>query len=578
VKSGVVFRQSLYDFPCPVSLGKYTPSFSLHRYKQGLRFIPPDDEGFSLRGDKQRLIYKGRRRSHRFTILGDTAFEYDCILERVPESNVITLLIEGAENFDFFRQPDFVEEPFLKGSYAVYKKNTLVGEGTGKLCHIHRPEVIDARGRRCWGELSVVDNELRIAIPENWLAEAKYPVVVDPTIGTTTVGSQYQFRQNNINIQLYMGQEIPVNRFLVSQSFDGLCNAYMYVNANSHLPTAGHPVLYSDNNDKPQTKKSVNEYMSDFTFNKNNPSAGWRQSSFYTSEVIQSGLYIWFGVFTYAYWEPRYDYGGKCYHDPYSLALSSAPNTYPLYNVNIYNDYLLSMYFTCTAAAQNFVRTLTQGVSLPDNRIVAGVYKRITTQTLQAGAMPTKRLAIFKSIQDTLSNFDITTRVISFFARIQETLTCFDFAKKMHSIFKKIQDITSNSDMAVKAMTLFTSIKDSLSGFDLSKSSFLHFRNIHEDLATTDSLYHLRNIIRGLVDNVGLERKGKAGFLHFRFISETALAVSFVSRGLFLVVRIASSILIRDRFLGRFLKSKAELSIKSCVCREIVLESRIVEK
>jgi hypothetical protein len=99
--------------------------------------------------------------------------------------------MEGAEHYDFFRQPDFVKEPFLKGSYAVYKKETLLGEGTGKLCHIHRPEIIDARGRRCWGDLSIMGNELRITVPERWLSEAKYPVVVDPTIGTSTVGSQF---------------------------------------------------------------------------------------------------------------------------------------------------------------------------------------------------------------------------------------------------------------------------------------------------------------------------------------------------------------------------------------------------
>jgi hypothetical protein len=53
---GAVFRQSLGDFPCPVALGKYTPAFGLHRYKQGLRFVPPDDEGFSLRGDSRRVL------------------------------------------------------------------------------------------------------------------------------------------------------------------------------------------------------------------------------------------------------------------------------------------------------------------------------------------------------------------------------------------------------------------------------------------------------------------------------------------------------------------------------------------
>jgi hypothetical protein len=557
VKSGAVFRQSLYDFPCPVTLGKYTPSFGLHRFKQGLRFVPPDDEGFTLRGDKQRLVYKGRRRSHRFTILGDMAFEYDCVLNSEPKSNVIYLRMEGAESFNFFRQPDFVKEPFLQGSYAVYKKDTLVGEGTGKLCHIHRPEVIDARGRRCWGELSVVNNELHITIPENWLAEAKYPVVVDPTIGTTTVGSQYQIRQNGPLIQLYMYSAIPVNRFLVPQTIDGYCTANIYVNDNYQKPAAGHAVLYSDNNDTPLTKKSTNEYMADFTFYKG-VSPGWFGSSFYTAEAIPSGTYIWFGVFTYIYWEPRFDYGGKCYTDNYTSSINSAPNTYPLLNVNIYRDYLLSMYFTYTVQPQNYVRTLTQGIALSDNQILAGGYKRIAEQTVQADATPTRLLAFYKTIHETLSGIGIAKKAITIFKRIQETLGGFDL----------------NS----RSLSIFASIKDTLSNFGLSKGSFFHLRNIYESINATETLSHLRNIVRGLVEIAGNESEAKTAWLHFRALRETATAISSVSRGLFLFVRIVSSIFIRDHLLGRFLKSKAELSLKSCVCREITLESRIIER
>ena len=103
-KGGAVFRQSLSDFPLTVSLGEKMPSWGLSRWGNGgLRFIPPDDEGYTLRGDRRRLLYKGRRRSHRFTILGDNAFEYDCILEKPPDTNIITLCMEGAGNFDFFR-------------------------------------------------------------------------------------------------------------------------------------------------------------------------------------------------------------------------------------------------------------------------------------------------------------------------------------------------------------------------------------------------------------------------------------------------------------------------------------------
>jgi hypothetical protein len=189
------FLQSPEDFPLTVSLGEKAPAWGLSRWgSQGLRFLPPDDGGgFTLRGDRRQFFYRGRKRSHRFTILGDTAFEYDCILEKEPESNVITLLMEGAGNYDFFRQPGFADDPLLAGSYAVYKKETPAGEGTGKLCHIRRPEIIDSRGRRCWGDLSVVENRLCIAIPEEWLSGAEYPVIVDPVIGSSTAGAWHYF-------------------------------------------------------------------------------------------------------------------------------------------------------------------------------------------------------------------------------------------------------------------------------------------------------------------------------------------------------------------------------------------------
>ena len=280
----IIFRQSLADFPCPVALGRKTPSFGLYRYKEGLRFIPPDDDGFVLRGDRRRLLYKGRRRSHRITILGDSSFEYDCILEREPESNVITLLIEGAENYNFFRQPDFVKNPFLKGSYAVYKKITLIGEGTGKLCHIHRPLIIDALGRQVWGELAIIGNTLRITIPEQWLAMAKYPVVVDPTVGTSTIGAHsgyydeyyeedyldeddFWIEPNNYYCPFLCESGVALNRYQIPQDMLGQATAYVYLFLHypyrfSYVDYFNHnwyiqPCLYTDNNNVPLQKLRV---------------------------------------------------------------------------------------------------------------------------------------------------------------------------------------------------------------------------------------------------------------------------------------------------------------------------------
>jgi hypothetical protein len=48
-----------------------------------------------------------------------------------------------------------------------------------------------------------------------------------------------------------------------------------------------------------------------------------------------------------------------------------------------------------------------------------------------------------------------------------------------------------------------------------------------------------------------------------------------VFRGLLLFVKIVSKVIFRDYLLGRSLKAREELVLKSAVCRELVLDSKI---
>jgi len=168
------------------------------------------------------------------------AYEIDAVLKEKPASNVISFDIK-TENLDFFYQPPLNQEnppqPSLKGgsspplggvrgdlsctetdcfdkdgktvthrpenvvgSYAVYYKDGVSGDYTalggknymaGKAFHIYRPQIIDAQGNKVWGELSVdtQNNKLAIAVPQDFLDKAAYPVIVDPTFGYTTQGS-----------------------------------------------------------------------------------------------------------------------------------------------------------------------------------------------------------------------------------------------------------------------------------------------------------------------------------------------------------------------------------------------------
>jgi hypothetical protein len=573
--SAVNFLQSPFDFPLTVSLGEKMPSWGLSRWgNSGLRFVPPDDEGFTLRGDRRRLLYRGRRRSHRFTILGDCSFEYACILEKSPDTNIISLFMDGAENFDFFRQPDFVPDDFLKGSYAVYKKETLIGEGTGKLCHIHRPEIIDARGRRCWGDLAVVGNELRVTIPEQWLYEAAYPVIVDPTIGTSTVGSQTHWNnvENESYDQLFLEVSIAVNRFLLSETFNGTATAYVYAYDTDYYGRC-KPVIYSDNSNVPLTRRSANEGEFDIAVKSGKP-AGWRSTTFNTNTSIASGNYIWFGLFC-DWFAPRFDFGAKCYWDFWDLSgNTNIPNTYPVWSTSWYYNFKLSMYFTYTSA-QNYVRTLTQGVKLTDSRKLKADYKRTATQTAKVNSTISRFETFIRKCVMTVKNTMAINRFPLLLRKVTEQINVtMSKNEKMSFTRKCIDGIKINSEIK-RIHNVIRSIQDGLKSLDAQSFSALFVRSVNDTAIVTDYFRHLGSFVRGLFVTAGNVTKTTHTAVYKRKQTDIVQAEGAVFRGLLLFVRIVTQVFVRDYLLRRFLIAKEELILKSVVCREIVLESKI---
>jgi hypothetical protein len=377
------FLQSKKSFPCLVELGSKKPSFGLRRYGKGLKFFPNDDEGFVLRGNKKQVLYKGRKRSHRFTIQGDKAFEYDCILLREPETNVISLRMEGAENFDFFKQPNRVKEPFLSGSYAVYKKERFLGHGTSKLCHIHRPEIIDARGMRCWGNLLVVGNELKITVPDWFLSEAKYPVIVDPILGNSNAGSLTY--DPDTGERRYIDGTINLNKFLMPR--DGNNNGYAYVffdGADCEYNVL--PCLYDDNNEKPMRKITKNEenFKEKFNREKIEPyiTPGWYNIYLNIPGGLYEGDYLWFGA-QCTWFTTKFDFGNICcdlgiISDNHPEWDGVLPEYFLESETNYqYNDILWSWYFSFTSKPQtNLLRVNCEVFKAKDINAIFCEYNR----------------------------------------------------------------------------------------------------------------------------------------------------------------------------------------------------------
>ena len=131
-------------------------------------------------------------------------FEIEVILKEKPKTNVVSFTLDNYENLDFWYQPVLTQQEIdegssrpenIVGSYAVYSKekaNHIVGQtnyATGKVGHIFRPKIIDSVGTKVWGDLHIENGILSVTIPQVFLDNAVYPVLVDPTFGYTGIGA-----------------------------------------------------------------------------------------------------------------------------------------------------------------------------------------------------------------------------------------------------------------------------------------------------------------------------------------------------------------------------------------------------
>jgi hypothetical protein len=448
--AGVRFLQSGNEFPVMVSLGREVPSWELRRWgRDCLRFSPVEQDRYGVRGNGRQLLYRGERESHRFTILDGDRFEYDIILKKPPASNKVYLRIEGWEGFDFFRQPDGFGPAHLRGSYAVYKREFILNSsqyhvGTGKFCHIHRPRIIDRRGREVWGALRIDRGMLTITIPEGWMGEARYPVLVDPVIGSNTIGAyrtfpyltpyDYEWYLDDLaryppgeidfadyveTRRIYLDEQMALNRQEAPLKLQGTYNAYLYADETYSYKSGGKTVYYECNawpmafsslNEKPKQLLLSNASSATVTVSPEKP-AKWNKGTITFGTAVNAGTDMWFGFAGEAGIGCRFDYGSP-YRGVYGYVIDkywaeqgysnflAYMNDYGLGDIGGETDWLtdsnsdernaypgarvdfkISMYLELPP--QSYVRTLTQGVKLTDTRKINGSYNRSMAHTVK---------------------------------------------------------------------------------------------------------------------------------------------------------------------------------------------------
>jgi hypothetical protein len=187
----------------------FYPQLKILRWDNEVNFSIRLDEDYSdfskdnIVNDNDVIKWDREKKQARIYQIDNENTEFDVILSEKPSSNVIGFTIK-TKGLDFFYQPELSDEEKetcyrpdnVIGSYAVYHKEkfgnyTDKEYRTGKFGHIYRPKIIDNNNNWTWADINidVINEYLSIVIPQKFLDEATYPIIIDPTFGSGSTGA-----------------------------------------------------------------------------------------------------------------------------------------------------------------------------------------------------------------------------------------------------------------------------------------------------------------------------------------------------------------------------------------------------
>jgi hypothetical protein len=128
---------------------------------------------------------------------------------------------------------------------------------------------------------------------------------------------------------------------------------------------------------------------------------------------------------------------------------------------------------------------------------------------------------------------------------------------------------------ARRSQGFYRKAQEHIKGTDQYSFPVLFTRSLPETVKASDNVTQWRAYIRGIWTESASIAEINYGGAYYRTNIETVQAAGTVFRGLLIFVKIFTTSFVRDFIIRRFLKSNEDLVLKSCICREIVLDSPI---
>jgi len=218
---------------------------------------------------------------------------------------------------------------------------------------------------------------------------------------------------------------------------------------------------------------------------------------------------------------------------------------------------------------------LTQGVTLSDTRRLTGNYKRSLIQTAGVASLLGRIEEFYRKCVMTAHNTMSLKWFPTFYRKITEQINASIFLNQLRSLFRKCTDNVKANSETKRKFNVIRKAQDVLNISDTNSFTVLYVRSVPDCVSITHTFKQWKVFIRELRINAGSIAETSHKAEYYRFTADTVQAAGTVFRGLLLFVKIVTKVFIRDYLLRRFLIAREELKLKSVICREIVLESRI---
>ncbi|HOT62932.1 MAG TPA: hypothetical protein PLU93_08720 [Treponemataceae bacterium] len=561
--SSFFIDQSAHDVPCRVRFAGNDALMSLSRWggEASLAFAPGDTHLGETRIRGNEILLKSEATPkcyHVFRRLDGERFEYDVVLLKEPETNVIEIELDFPEGLEFYRQPSMdalIRSPYrcapeVEESYAVYWKERNGPYKTGKFCHIYRPEIRDARGRKVWGRLDIVGHTMTITIPEGWLSDAAYPVVVDPIVGTQTRGALNTIDWYNEDnpTTFYLEIKMGFSRFVAATPISGQCTSYIYSYYNE--ADTAQAVLFSDSSGAPYARLSRDEQI--VQLQRSTPA--WVASTFNLPQTVAQGAAFWYGYYTQEMLYTYYDAVGtfrRMSVDDYP----TVPDVYnPQWNPETW-QVLMSAYFSYSIA-QSLSRSVMDTIGLTESFGRQFALKRSCANGVAAVGEPEASGFHPRLCSDSFQGTVIINRITSFFRVLLDALECKRASSRIVMIYRALSETIGFSDILERVRGL---VRTCTSGFAIQDETYrlFEYRRLLDDEVDTAGAF---SMIQTLI----------------RFCASGLSGIGSLIRSVGLFRSITSLVTFLERLLPRMILKKEELIIVSRVTREIEFKGDLI--